>query len=90
MSLSALSSGIEGALESYASLCNSVINGNTGADASYSGVLRPDTFYNTQLLETIRDAAETYQYFRYATPMMMDGKAEYLTMRRWAPSVIAA
>ena len=84
MSLSALATGIQGALASYAGFVNAAINGNTGADAT-SGVIRPETFYNTQLLETIRDAAETYQYFRYATPMMIDGKAEYLTMRRWAP-----
>ena len=75
MSLSALSNGIAGALESYTRLVN---------DAG-SGVINPEVFYSTQLLETIRDAAESYQYFRYAQAMPIEGKADKLVIRRWAP-----
>lgn len=84
MSLSALSNGIAGALETYVGFVNSAIDAQTGADAT-ANVINPDVFYTTQLLETIRDAAESYQYFKYATPMPIEGKANKLTVRRWAP-----
>ena len=86
MSLSALSNGIVGALESYAGLVNSAIDAQTGVDAT-SNVINPEVFYSTQLLETIRDASDSYQYFKIATPMPIEGKANKLTVRRWAPLI---
>ena len=49
-----------------------------------ANVMRPEVFYDTQLLDTIRDAQETYQYYRYAKPIDLHG-ADKLTMRRWSP-----
>lgn len=57
---------------------------NAIAASDTSNVLRPEVFYDTQLLDTIRDAAESYQYFKYAKPLDTHG-AEKLTLRRWAP-----
>lgn len=47
--------------------------------------LNPDTFYSTQLLDTIRLDANQYMYYRYADVQPISGKANKLQMRRWAP-----
>ena len=79
--LSALSNS-SGAINSYVGFVNSV-TGNNGADTA--NAINPDVFYSTQLLDTIRDASESYQYFKYAQAMPIEGKANKLTVRRWAP-----
>lgn len=76
--LSALSN-TDSAIMSYAGIYNNAINAS-----DKSNVLRPEVFYETQLLDTIRDAAESYQYFKYAKPLNTNG-ADKLTLRRWAP-----
>ena len=82
-SLSALATGD---IQSYINFTNAAINAATGADiAGGANVINPEVFYSTQLLDTIRDAAESYQYFKYATAMPIEGKADKLTVRRWAP-----
>lgn len=47
--------------------------------------LNPDTFYSTQLLDTIRLDADQYMYYRYADVQPISGKANKLQVRRWAP-----
>lgn len=79
--LSALSNSAA-QINSYANFVNSV-KGNGGADTT--NAINPEVFYSTQLLDTIRDAAESYQYFKYAQSMPIEGKADKLTVRRWAP-----
>lgn len=79
--LSALSNSAA-QINSYAAFVNSV-KGNGGADTT--NAINPEVFYSTQLLDTIRDAAESYQYFKYAQSMPIEGKADKLTIRRWAP-----
>ena len=81
MSLSALSNS-QATINTYVDFVNSAVGVN-GADAS--NTINPEVFYSTQLLDTIRDAAESYQYFKYATAMPIEGKADKLTVRRWAP-----
>ena len=68
-----------------ASIAEIAGNWTPGADGERpANVMRPEVFYDTQLLDTIRDAAETYQYYRYAKPIDLHG-ADKITMRRWAP-----
>lgn len=81
MSLSALSNS-QATINTYVGFVNSAVGVN-GADAT--NTINPEVFYSTQLLDTIRDAAESYQYFKYATAMPIEGKADKLTVRRWAP-----
>lgn len=81
MSLSALSNSAA-TINTYVDFVNASV-GVGGADAT--NTINPEVFYSTQLLETIRDAAESYQYFKYATPMPIEGKADKLVVRRWAP-----
>ena len=81
MSLSALSNS-SATINTYVGFVNSAVGVN-GADAK--NAINPEVFYSTQLLDTIRDAAESYQYFKYATEMPIEGKADKLTVRRWAP-----
>lgn len=82
------SAGTANALQDYVGLANRAVlrdgTNNTASDLG-SGVLNPATFYSLQLLDTIRDAAENYQYFKYAQSAPIQGKADELTMRRWAP-----
>lgn len=47
--------------------------------------LNPDVFYSKQLLDTIRVQQDEYCYFRYADVMPIQGKANKLQVRRWAP-----
>lgn len=47
--------------------------------------IAPEIFYSTQLLDTIRYGADQYSYYRYAEEMPIQGKADKLTVRRWAP-----
>ena len=49
------------------------------------GVINPTTFYNKQLLDTIRIDAEDYVYYRLATTTPIGDKADKLQLRRWAP-----
>lgn len=79
--LSALSNSAA-QVQTYAAFVNSV-HGVNGADTA--NAINPEVFYSLQLLDTIRDAAESYQYYRYATAMPIEGKADKLTVRRWAP-----
>ena len=65
---------------SVADMASSWTPNGTGAN-----VLKPEVFYDTQLLDTIRDAAESYQYFKYAKPVAIGNNAHKLTVRRWAP-----
>ena len=76
-SLSALSN-TDAAIMNYGNMLNAVAASDT------SNVIRPEVFYSTQLLDTIRDAAESYQYFKYAKPIDTNG-ADKLVLRRWAP-----
>lgn len=76
--LAAQHNGVD-VIASYAEMLN-----NWQATSGQAGTFRPETFYNTQLLDTIRDAAECYQYYKYAKPIDMGG-ADKLTVRRWAP-----
>ena len=71
MSLSALSNSAA-SINTYVDFVNASV-GVGGADAT--NTINPEVFYSTQLLDTIRDAAESYQYFKYATPMPIEGKA---------------
>ena len=80
-SLSALSNS-SATINTYVDFVNNV-TGIGGADTK--NAINPEVFYSTQLLETIRDAADTYQYFKYAQAMPIEGKADKLTVRRWAP-----
>lgn len=80
-SLSALSNS-SATINTYVDFVNNV-TGVGGADTK--NAINPEVFYSTQLLETIRDAADTYQYFKYAQAMPIEGKADKLTVRRWAP-----
>lgn len=47
--------------------------------------IRPELFYNKQLLDTIRLDAENYVHLRVATTTPIQNNAEKLQMRRWAP-----
>lgn len=49
------------------------------------GVLQPEYFYNKQLLDTIRLDANQYCYYRLAESTPIQGKADKLILRRWAP-----
>lgn len=48
-------------------------------------LIRPEVFYSKQLLDTIRINSEQYVYYRLADVSPIQGKAEKLTVRRWAP-----
>jgi len=48
-------------------------------------LVRPDVFYNKQLLDTIRVGSDQYVYYKLADTMPIKGKAEKLTVRRWSP-----
>ena len=50
-----------------------------------AGMIAPETFYSKQLLDTIREDAAEYAYFRYADEMPIQERADRLTVRRWAP-----
>ena len=52
---------------------------NHGAD------VRPEVFYNKQLLDTIRLEESNYVHYRLADSSPIQGKAEKLQLRRWAP-----
>src|SRR5574344_257124 len=47
--------------------------------------VRPELFYNKQLLDTIRLDANNYVFYRVATTTPIQGSAEKLQLRRWAP-----
>lgn len=47
--------------------------------------IKPELFYNKQLLDTIRLDASHYQFYRVATTTPIQGSAEKLQVRRWAP-----
>lgn len=50
-----------------------------------AGMIAPEVFYTKQLLDTIREDAADYSYFRYAEEMPIQERADRLTVRRWAP-----
>lgn len=54
-------------------------------NAHKPGELKPELFYNKQLLETIRLGADQYPYYRLAESVPMGSVADKLQLRRWAP-----
>lgn len=48
-------------------------------------ILNPEVFYQKQLLDTIRLDADQYVYYRLADTTPIQGKADKLAVRRWAP-----
>ena len=72
-----------GTIQTYGELLNAQVDGVTGADTT--GLINPEVFYSTILLDTIREAADSYQYYKYAKPMPIEGKADKLVVRRWSP-----
>ena len=48
-------------------------------------LVRPEVFYDKQLLDTIRVGSDQYVYYKLADTQPIRGKAEKLTVRRWAP-----
>lgn len=48
-------------------------------------LVRPEVFYNKQLLDTIRIGSDQYVYYKLADVQPIRGKAEKLTVRRWSP-----
>ena len=50
-----------------------------------AGMVNPETFYNKQLLDTIRLDEKEYVYYRLADEMPIQEKADKLMVRRWAP-----
>lgn len=47
--------------------------------------IRPELFYDKQLLDTIRLDADQYPFYRVAKTTPIQGQAEKLQVRRWAP-----
>ncbi len=47
--------------------------------------VKPELFYNKQLLDTIRLDAADYVFYRVATTTPIQGQAEKLQVRRWSP-----
>ena len=47
--------------------------------------VKPELFYNKRLLDTIRLDANNYVFYRVATTTPIQGQAEKLQLRRWAP-----
>lgn len=60
------------------------LNGMYGA-GNGKGVINPEYFYQKQLLDTIRLDADQYVYYRLADTTPIQGKADKLIVRRWAP-----
>lgn len=60
------------------------LNGMYGA-GNGKGILNPEYFYQKQLLDTIRLDADQYVYYRLADTTPIQGKADKLIVRRWAP-----
>lgn len=54
-------------------------------NASLGENVRPDVFYSTQLLDTIRYDESQYVYFRLAQESPIGNKADKLVLRRWTP-----
>lgn len=48
-------------------------------------LVNPETFYNKQLLDTIRIDAKEYVYYGLADSLPIEGKADKFTIRRWSP-----
>jgi hypothetical protein len=53
--------------------------------ANHGKDVRPEVFYNKQLLDTIRLEESNYVHYRLADSSPIQGKAEKLQLRRWAP-----
>lgn len=47
--------------------------------------IKPELFYNKQLLDTIRLSEDNYVHYRYAETSPIQNKAAKLQIRRWAP-----
>lgn len=47
--------------------------------------IKPELFYNKQLLDTIRLDEKNYVFYRVATTTPIQGTAEKLQVRRWSP-----
>jgi hypothetical protein len=50
-----------------------------------AGMVAPELFYSRQLLDTIREGADQYVYYRLATTNPIGDKADKLVLRRWSP-----
>lgn len=74
MALNALSPTTD--IQTVAALVNQALSG--GAD------IAPESFYNTQLLDTLRLDADQFCYYRIATTSPIQGKADKLVLRRWS------
>ena len=66
---------------------NSVADINSVVEyfTNHQYAIRPELFYNKQLLDTIRLDASNYVFYRVATTTPIQGSAEKLQVRRWAP-----
>lgn len=74
VSLSALNGN--GNIQTYANFVNQQIAGGARVN--------PEAFYSKVLLDTIRDGAESYPYFKYAEAQMIPDKSDKLQLRRWS------
>ncbi|NCD00079.1 MAG: hypothetical protein EOL95_10315 [Bacteroidia bacterium] len=66
---------------------NSVADINSVVETitNHGYAVKPELFYNKQLLDTIRLDANNYVFYRVATTTPIQGQAEKLQLRRWAP-----
>lgn len=66
---------------------NSVADINSVVEyfTNHSYKVKPELFYNKQLLDTIRLDVNNYVFYRVATTTPIQGQAEKLQVRRWAP-----
>ena len=64
-------------INTYVELANRNANGRSK--------INPELFYTQQLLDTIRYDADQYVYYRLAEETPIQGKADKLQLRRWAP-----
>lgn len=66
---------------------NSVADINSVVEyfTNHSYKIRPELFYNKQLLDTIRLDVDNYVFYRVAATTPIQGQAEKLQVRRWAP-----
>lgn len=61
------------------------INTLVGLANQAKNLVNPETFYNKQLLDTIRIDAKEYVYYSLADSLPLEGKADKFTIRRWSP-----
>jgi len=66
---------------------NPVLDINSYAEyfTNHGYKIRPELFYDKQLLDTIRLDADQFTFYRLAKPSPIQNGAEKLQLRRWAP-----